>query len=220
VARELPEPQDTIGKKGMMSTRHDLTQIQLIGGDLSLDFVNSVHDRFEEPAEDYLGDFADLATWALVAGGISSEEKRRLENLARNNAQEAERVYAEALQLREAIHALYVSLLEGTEVPGRDLERVNRWLSGSMANLVLEPRGERFEFAWSEANYGLESVLWPLTRSIAALVTSDRVDRLKQCPACGWLFLDSSKNMSRRWCSMETCGNRAKARRFYQQSKS
>jgi predicted RNA-binding Zn ribbon-like protein len=64
-------------------------------------------------------------------------------------------------------------------------------------------------------------MLAPIVKSAADLLLSDMLDRVKQCEGdpCGWLFLDTSRNRSRRWCSMEDCGNRAKARRFYQRKK-
>jgi predicted RNA-binding Zn ribbon-like protein len=63
----------------------------------------------------------------------------------------------------------------------------------------------------------LDWILNPLIRSAADLLVSDELKRVKRCgdPACGWLFLDTSRNKSRRWCDMSDCGNRAKASRFY-----
>jgi predicted RNA-binding Zn ribbon-like protein len=63
----------------------------------------------------------------------------------------------------------------------------------------------------------LERPWWPVVRSAAELLTSPHLlDRLGQCadPQCGWLFLDTSKSRTRKWCDINDCGNRAKQRRF------
>jgi predicted RNA-binding Zn ribbon-like protein len=75
-----------------------------------------------------------------------------------------------------------------------------------------DSRGEMAKLDW---------ILNPLIRSAADLLVSDELKRVKKCgdPACGWLFLDTSRNNSRRWCDMSDCGNRAKACRFYKKSK-
>ncbi|MBN1859137.1 CGNR zinc finger domain-containing protein [Candidatus Bipolaricaulota bacterium] len=76
---------------------------------------------------------------------------------------------------------------------------------------------ERFQWGWSDAEDQLEWPVWILARSAADLLTSDERDRVRRCagPDCGWLFVDISRNHSRRWCDMADCGNRAKARRSY-----
>jgi predicted RNA-binding Zn ribbon-like protein len=58
-----------------------------------------------------------------------------------------------------------------------------------------------------------------IVEAAVALLVSDAMLRVKSCPTCGWLFLDVSKNRSRRWCSMNTCGAVAKARRYYRRLK-
>jgi predicted RNA-binding Zn ribbon-like protein len=64
-------------------------------------------------------------------------------------------------------------------------------------------------------------MLWPVVRDAADLLTSKELNRVGRCAdeRCGWLFVDTSRNRSRRWCSMESCGNRAKARRHYRKSR-
>ena len=54
-----------------------------------------------------------------------------------------------------------------------------------------------------------------IVASAQSLLSSKEVARVKECPNCGWLFLDTSKNQSRRWCSMNTCGVHDKMRRYH-----
>ena len=98
-----------------------------------------------------------------------------------------------------------------------DLAALNAALSKVLANACLVPAEDGFAWAWGGEDAALRRVLWPIVRSAAELLTSDKLDRVGQCAgdSCGWLFLDTSRNRSRRWCEMEHCGNRAKARRHY-----
>jgi predicted RNA-binding Zn ribbon-like protein len=78
--------------------------------------------------------------------------------------------------------------------------------------------GECCEWEWPAEEADLRQVLWPVIQSAAELVTSPDVARIRECgaPDCNWLFLDHSRGGRRKWCDMSTCGNRAKARRYYE----
>src|ERR671930_579256 len=82
--------------------------------------------------------------------------------------------------------------------------------------IARRPRRIANGFAWVA-----DDVLAPVVWSAAELLTSGPLERVRECPGddtCGWLFLDTSRNGSRRWCDMRTCGNRAKARRYYRRA--
>jgi predicted RNA-binding Zn ribbon-like protein len=196
-----------------MKENRQILEIRLDGGNLSLNFVNTIHDRYEEPLEDYLHNYLDLITWANFADAINSSQKKRLLQRSRENQEEANQVYKDSIQLREAIYQCVVSLINRDEVPPVNMQVINQWVSKAFSNLELAQLDNSFVLDWKAENSGLESVLWPIIRSFADLVTSDDRGRIKQCSNCGWVFVDNSKNKSRRWCSMETCGNRVKAQR-------
>ena len=85
-----------------------------------------------------------------------------------------------------------------------------------MANLRLLPHEGHFDLEWDPDGSSLERPLWPIVRSAAELLTSGELARVHKCASdrCGWLFVDRSKNHSRRWCDMKECGNVAKVRRY------
>ena len=86
----------------------------------------------------------------------------------------------------------------------------------SHLQLAIYPQG--FQWEWTEVENTFDRVAWAVARSAGELMTSDRLVRVRECAddrGCGYLFIDTSRNHSRRWCSMETCGNRAKASRSY-----
>jgi predicted RNA-binding Zn ribbon-like protein len=83
------------------------------------------------------------------------------------------------------------------------------------SQIVKTEDGFQWDLAGNKAK--LDWILNPVIRSAADLLISEEFKRIKKCadPICGWLFLDISRNRSRRWCDMSACGNRAKASRFY-----
>ncbi|MCK4470533.1 MAG: CGNR zinc finger domain-containing protein, partial [Anaerolineae bacterium] len=91
-------------------------------------------------------------------------------------------------------------------------------LHEALSRLEIRPSADRFEWAWVLGENDLDRMLWPIVRSAAELLTSGDLRKVRQCAreGCDWLFVDASKNHSRRWCSMNMCGSRVKARRYYQ----
>jgi predicted RNA-binding Zn ribbon-like protein len=129
----------------------------------------------------------------------------------------------EALTLREALYRIFSARAAGLPAPAGDLRTANRAVGRAMAKagLVTSASG-RFQWAWPGSAPGLDRVTWWIARSAAELLTSRQLAAVRECAGydCGWLFLDVTKNRSRRWCDMTTCGNRAKGRRHYERRRS
>lgn len=191
----------------------------LIAGALGLDFVNTLDWRGDPTAPgERLLSYAELALWAMHAGALGRGEGRRLQADARRRPAEAEAVRREAIALREALAQLFGAPRAHHAAP---LARVNGLLARAPARTALA--GSRDGYIWSTATATpLEQPLWPVLWSAAELLTSSRLGRVRRCgdPRCGWMFLDTSRNGSRRWCAMEDCGNRAKARRHSERRRS
>jgi predicted RNA-binding Zn ribbon-like protein len=196
---------------------HIFSEIRLDGGDLSLDFTNTIDDRLEEPNHDYLHTYFDLVNWAHFANGIGLKIKEKLLTLGEKNKHEASKVFTNAIVLREAMYIFIQSMLNQKDIPSDEIAIINQTIAAAYSNLELNQQDDMVTLEWSYENIALESILWPIIRAFVELITSEeKLDRIKQCPNCGWVFIDESKNKSRRWCSMETCGNRVKARRYAQ----
>lgn len=123
-----------------------------------------------------------------------------------------------AIELRETMYRVFSAIANGSDPQADDVEALRVAYVGAMAHTQLLATPDGFTWNWVKSEEALDCMLWPLVRSAIAVLTSDEVKRVKQCPGlgdCGWLFLDSSKNGSRQWCSMEGCGSRAKMRQQY-----
>jgi predicted RNA-binding Zn ribbon-like protein len=190
--------------------------VPLIGGNLAVDFVNTVAgDRRQVPV-DHLRSYADLVAWAVHAGAIGAASARALRRAAAGDPKGASRTLARALALREAIHDVVLAVAEGGRPPAGDVELISAEAAEAATHLRIRPDGRRFAFAWDERG-ALSEVLHPIARSAAQLLTEGRLDRVRVCAGdhCGWLFVDTSKGGRRRWCDMAGCGSRAKARTYY-----
>ncbi len=192
-------------------------RFELSGGALCLDFANSWGDR-RRPESDRLADYDTLVAFACEAGLLDRRQAVRLARRAREAPAEAARAYAAARGLREALYRLFSAQARGRRVDPTDLMKVNAALHEALPHLRVARRGGAYAWDWAEdGGEPLQAPLRPIARSAAELLTSDDLARVRECDGatCTWLFLDQSRNRSRRWCSMESCGNRAKARRHY-----
>ena len=189
------------------------------GGRLCLDFANTVSDRPAAP-EDHLQRYGDLVAWARQAGLLDRPRAQLLERQASPRPAAAEAVLQRARALREILYRLLSAAAAGRVAPDA-LLALNAVLPAALSHrrLVAGPAGFRWE--WQRLPDGLDAMLWPVAHSAAELLASEERTALRECAAdtCGWLFLDHSRNHSRRWCDMKVCGNRVKARRHYERSR-
>jgi predicted RNA-binding Zn ribbon-like protein len=194
--------------------------LPLIGGPLCLNFTNTAHGRGTPDHTDNLVDFAALIAWSKHAEAIDAHEAERLLGAAERHPRAAEAVRRRAIELRERLHRCLHALDAGQKPEPADLAGINEELAHALPHARLEPHADGFTWAWDDEPV-LDRVLWPIVRSASQLLTAPELERVKQCAGrgCGWLFLDTSKNGSRRWCEMEVCGSRAKARAYYARRK-
>ena len=192
-------------------------------GDLCLDFANIADWHASPQPQERLNHYNDLLSWGKMAGILTEAETLRLLQSAQAHPSQAEAALARAIELREAIYRILVGQIERQPPSQADLETLNRTLQRALPHLRILASAQGFSQGWEEDGQDLERVLWPVAWAAADLLTSERLERVGQCAddrGCGYLFFDTSKNHSRRWCSMESCGNRAKAMRHYERKTS
>jgi predicted RNA-binding Zn ribbon-like protein len=199
-------------------------EFQLVAGHRALDFVNTVDWRWDPlRRKDLLEGFEDLVGWARQTAIVTAAEARALTATARRDPRPAGRTLQRARRLREALGRIFEAASMGQRPAAADLRRFNAFLSASLRRRRLELRGNRYDWSWTASgDRPLDALLSPIVIAAAELLTSPQRFKIRACAAedCGWLFLDTSRSGRRRWCSMLSCGNRAKARRFYARSAS
>ena len=204
-----------------MSKKRDAGSIKLSGGALCLDFVNTVHCYGCAELGEYLNTYHDLLAWSRHVGTITDDEAKTLSHRAAGHPAEAKSAHRRAIELREAIYRIFSIPLEGQSHAEKDLAVFNDYLAETMMRSQIVKAEDGFYWDMTGNKAKLDWILNPVIRSAAELLISEKFRRIKKCadPICGWLFLDISRNRSRRWCDMRDCGNRAKAKRFYKNKK-
>ena len=181
---------------------------------LCLDFANTLSWRTSEKPEEKLGSYAALVEWGHKAGIVSAREARTMVKAA----QTSKGIMKGAIRLRESIYHIFATQAAGRRARPSDLAILNESVREALGHLQLVPNAEAFAWHWPANSDAVCRILWTVARSAAELLTSDYLGAVRVCAGagCGWLFLDLSRNRSRRWCAMSDCGNREKARRHYQ----
>jgi predicted RNA-binding Zn ribbon-like protein len=197
-----------------METPDDIGRMRLVGGNLALDFVNTRGGRPRPSAEDeVLHDYADLVAWGRHVGMLTEARARRLLRRARRNPDDAQDTYQRAVHLRSYLYELFRAVAVGRPPPGRCIAALRSDEAEALARAELV-RGDG-GFAWSWAHDDeLAHPLRPVVHAAVALLTAGPLQRIKRCDGCRWLFIDESRNRSRRWCAMEDCGTAEKIRRY------
>lgn len=188
-----------------------LDQIEIVGGHPAVDFINTVRAYTGPTLRDYLKTAGHVIAWHQHMGLIDASRAR---SLARLPAARRDPLLANALALRATLYAVFTGCIE--QQPdiaalvrlNHELEKLARWRT-------LEPGTDGYAWRCHVTAQHPHSLLAPVAFAAAELLQSNDLARLKVCPAddCGWLFIDRSRNGSRTWCNMKTCGNLAKQRR-------
>jgi predicted RNA-binding Zn ribbon-like protein len=192
-------------------------EFDLSGGLLPLDFANTL----SRTSGEHLPGYAELVWFAVQTGQIDESTADRLLEDADRRPQVAAAVHGRALALRRAIFALVAASLRAEAPPAEALEALNAELGRDLPHLRVGPGADGLTWQWDGAD-ALDRPLWPIARDAAELLTdAETLARARLCAAddCDWLFLDLTRNQSRHWCDMKVCGNRAKARAYYQRKR-
>jgi predicted RNA-binding Zn ribbon-like protein len=188
--------------------------LRRIGGMPCIDFANTLDWRGRAAPVEYLRTFDDVLGWSVAAGVISEQQGAGLRHVSKATAEKAR---AHTIAFREAIYRLLKATVNGAKPDPSDVQRTSAVIAQARTHLSL--RYERGSFGWTfvDTEGDTRLPLWAISLSLGDLITSEKLRHVRECggPECGWLFLDTTKNRQRRWCSMDGCGNRAKARRHY-----
>ncbi|HET9912142.1 MAG TPA: ABATE domain-containing protein [Anaerolineales bacterium] len=197
----------------MNDTTRTLENLEFVGGAACLDFANTTNSRLY-PEHDYLMQYSDLVDWVNKAGLLSPAQTSQLQKQAKQNPEAAGKTLAAARTLRELFYRLFSNAAKGSELDKKDMGAFITSYGDAISHALLIRHEDHYTTTW-KLDESLDAVLCPIIYSAGELLLSKELTQVKECPGCGWLFLDTSKNQSRRWCSMNTCGARDKMRRYH-----
>ncbi|OLL27215.1 hypothetical protein BTH42_33960 [Burkholderia sp. SRS-W-2-2016] len=206
----------------MPEHRGRIESIRLIGGSACLDFVNTANGRRTNGSlgsfEENLCSPNDVATWAARANLTTPEEQANLLRAIASDPASAHTRLTELIAFRDRLYRLFEATVDGRACADGTAE-LNRMLTHTLPYRHIEEAGDGVPFQWNwvqavTAENLFDRILGPVALCAAELLTGE-LGRLRLCASddCDWMFLDTSKSGRRRWCQMDVCGNRAKARR-------
>lgn len=188
---------------------------ELLGGHPAIDLINTLDWRFRESgSQELLESYGDLLRFCSQSGLLTPRLTLRLVRDSDEGA--TARVLLAARELREAAAQMLYAAIDGHKTDAAWVKKLGLFFRGGHEHRELLWADSRLDWRWPEDESAPDLPLWQLALSTEELMTSDRMALLRECgnPECRWLFLDTSKNHTRRWCDMKVCGNRMKARRF------
>ncbi len=195
-------------------------ELPIVGGHVALDFANTVDDPDGKARYDHAGTFPELVAWSVRIGILQPDQAATL--LA--SGTEHPRARSAALQKAHALRSLLIETFStvaminsGELAAGAVLDArwhdLRSYVTDAMAHSELVPDDHKYELDWPVI-MRLDSMLWPIAVAAVQLLTNPQLARVKKCAGCPWVFLDQSKNLSRRWCAMEDCGTHEKIVRY------
>jgi predicted RNA-binding Zn ribbon-like protein len=197
----------------MVETRSRSGDLALVGGIPAFDLANTSSGRGTSDHLEHLRSAEDVLTWAAHAGVLEAEVAAKL-RARMHETGNGPRLLTCTLDLREAIYSIGTSLAANRLPPSVDLAYLSKVGGEALLDASMVQYGQG-AYAFDHAQRMAENtLLGPLAWSMIDFLRTGPTGRVKQCPGpdCGWLFLDQSKNNSRRWCDMAVCGNRFKAK--------
>jgi len=194
---------------------------EFVGGSVALDFANTLGGMHTAPTHEHLVEYKDLVDFGRSAATLSREEARRLIEEGARQPTRAAAVLRRAIALREAIWRVFDSFATNARAHATDLVTIQEEELVALTHARFAQSGSGVAYQWSD-ELTLDRPLWDIARAAAELLRS-KVDlaRVRECGSdtCEWLFIDKSRNHSRRWCDMNDCGNTAKVRRYRQRTR-
>ena len=190
---------------------------QLVAGHPALDLVNTLDNRFLETGPDeLLGSYDDVLRFTRQSGLLTERQARSLERLQASDAERAE-VLQQVKEVRETLAAILYAQVDRKEIPAAALVALEKYLKLADSHRHLATDQQQVTWKWRSLDCEVAAPLWLLAQAAADFLLSGRLPQLRLCASdtCRWLFVDTSKNHTRRWCDMKVCGNRMKARRYH-----
>ncbi len=199
-----------------MSAPPSQTLFDLSGGHPALDLVNSLDNRFRDDGpNENLVRYSDLLRFLGESGLLDAEQVRSLNKSAEATT---DRVLHAVKELREATATVFYAAMEEKPPAAADFVTLERHFLDASRHRQLrwDSAHGHMMWHWDRVEADPNFPLWLLAQSVSDLLLSEHAARVRTCAVdtCRWLFLDTSKNHTRRWCNMKVCGNRMKARRF------
>lgn len=197
-----------------------IATLQLDGGCPVFDFTNTISNRNDPDYFDYLTKYDDFVDWINKIKLLPKGKMDAIATFSKSHTRKSADTLRQIIEVREVVFKLFSSLAQQQKADRETVDAFNGFFSEALSNMRVEVGRKEVatSFIVSEKTI-LKEPLYILVKNAFDILSTQSFDRIKECPTCRWLFLDTTKNGKRRWCNMQVCGSNDKARRYYQRKK-
>ena len=197
-----------------------IATLQLDGGCPVFDFTNTISNRNDPDYFDYLTKYDDFVDWINKIKLLPKGKMDAIAAFSKSHTRKSADTLRQIIEVREVVFKLFSSLAQQQKADRETVDAFNGFFSEALSNMRVEVGRKEVatSFIVSEKTI-LKEPLYILVKNAFDILSTQSFDRIKECPTCRWLFLDTTKNGKRRWCNMQVCGSNDKARRYYQRKK-
>ena len=204
-----------------MQKRRNIDTLTLDGGILCFNFINTVYAWKGVNLHEYLGTYEEVIAWCKKVGILTSLQRRILLKEANAHQLKAKKALQEIKEIRELLYHFFsaIALDSAENISPAMLTRFNKVLTLSLTHLSFSIEQKKISLKWHTSSADLLQPVWIVIKSAYDIITTGDNKRIKECPRCGWIFLDSTKNNKRRWCNPDSCGSTEKSKKYYEKNK-
>jgi predicted RNA-binding Zn ribbon-like protein len=188
-------------------------ELPIVAGHLALDFANTVDDPLGPTRHDHAATYPDLLRWSVRVGVLDAERAVRLGRAAEHRPGDAAAAVHRGHELRDALNDVFGAIADGEDDVAERWPRLRPFAAAAVAAASLETGDDVHRWSWPQVD-DLGVLLHPVAAAAADLLVGPERHRVKRCARCPWLYVDRSKNRSRRWCDMADCGTTEKMGRY------
>jgi predicted RNA-binding Zn ribbon-like protein len=195
--------------------KRSIETLQLDGGCIVFDFTNTISSRKNESGFDYLSDYSEFLKWSGKVGLLPGNQLKVLKKVEQKSEKLVSKSFRHLIHARDVLYALFSSISNKKPIDQRALKQFNTLLSDSFSDISLQTIRNEFRVSFYNESRLTNEPLNIIMKSAYDVLVNEDSARVKECPSCGWLFLDKTKNGKRKWCDMQVCGSHDKALRYY-----
>lgn len=199
----------------MCDQSFDWDSQKLIGGHPAVDFANTVGGAGKARDEEWLNSYDAALDWCVKAHIVTAKERAVLVSQFNATPDKGNAALRELQMLRDAVFACLNAEDQNATWPIKSHKFIEAMIADSVSHATLRRYDKTFTWMFSVERDGLRLPMRRISMEVEHLLRNEDLDRLRSCDRCSWLFISKGRGKPRRWCSMDTCGSRDKASRYY-----
>lgn len=198
-----------------MQKERSLKTLTLDGGAQPFHFINTVYAWRGQNLHEYLNDYTDVLTWCGKVALLKKETIQQLKTIAEAHPVAAKKASQKMLDVRALLYHFFSAIASNNKPAlAQWLPALNKHVHEALTHFDWAPSKNGVQFVHPEAP-SLLLPLWVVLKAAHDMLLNGDPHRIKECPRCGWIFIDTTKNGKRRWCNPQDCGSIDKANRYY-----